>query len=177
MTVRIEVGRALELAEMRGATVPDWIDKLAEKDKAQAEDRRTQEELRLHKAKVISAKAQDVFDVLIERLQADSSKLRETFPTDRSRQCDVVKAGLDWEIRGCKLPWRIVNMRLNVAGQIVDIVESIREARDRVVPDGRDQIKITVNDDEELEFAYRGRAHVMPDSLAEALIQRACGMN
>ena len=153
----------------------DWIDKLAEKDKAQAEDRRTQEELRLHKAKMISAKAPEFYNALIERLQVDSSKLREKFPNDRSRQCDVVKAALDWEIRGCKLPWRIVNMRLNVAGQIVDIAETVREARDRVVPDGRDQIKITVNDDEELEFTYRGRRHVTPDSLAEALIQRVYG--
>jgi len=151
----------------------DWIDKLAEKDKVQAADRRTQEELRLHKAKVISAKASGFYDALIERLQGDSSKLGETFPNDRSRQCDVVKAGLDWEIRGCKLPWRIVNLRLNVAGQIVDIVESIREARDRVVDAGRDEIRITVNDDEELEFTYRGRKHVTPDSLAQALIQRA----
>ena len=57
----------------------------------------------------------------------------------------------------------------------MDIAETVREARDRVVPDGRDQIKITVNDDEELEFTYRGRRHVTPDSLAEALIQRVYG--
>jgi hypothetical protein len=155
--------------------MPDWIDKLAEKDKVLAGGRKTQEELRLHKARVISAKAQEFYDALIERLRSDSSKLRETFQDNRSRQCDVVTNGIDWEIRGCKLPWRVINMRLNIAGQIVDIAESKRETRDRVVPDGRDQIKITVNGDEELEFMYRGQTHLTPDSLAQALIERACG--
>src|SRR5271156_5943231 len=101
---------------MRGETMTDWIDKLAEKDKVQAEEHRTSEELRLHKAKVISARAQEFYDALIERLQADASKLREKFRKDKSRQCNVIKNGIDWEIQGCKLPWRIVNMRLNVAG-------------------------------------------------------------
>ena len=153
----------------------DWIDKQAEKDKLEADNSRTQEELRLHKAKVINAKAQEFYDALVERLQADSAKLRETFPNDRSRQCSIIKNGIDWEIQGCKLPWRIINMRLNIAGQSVDIVESIKEARDRTTPSGREQIKIVVNSDEELEFAFKGRKHVTPDSLAQALIKYVCG--
>jgi len=155
--------------------MPDWIDKIAEKDKAQAGQRQTQEELRLHRAKVISAKAPEWWDALIERLQADCSKLRETFPDDRRRHCSVIRNGLDWELQGCKLPWKILNMRLNANGQSVDIVESVKEARDRTVPSGRDAIKIAVDSDEGLTFTYRGHAHTTPESLSQALILHVCG--
>jgi|CZKY01.1.fsa_nt_gi hypothetical protein len=145
----------------------DWIDKLAASDRAQAESHKTQDELRLHKAKIIAAKAPEFWNAVIERLGVDSTKLRETFPDDRSRQCSLIKNGMDWELSGCKLPWRILSFRLNVDGQLVDIVESRKEALDRTVPKGRDQIRITVNSDEDLEFRYRGTTHVTPDSLAQ----------
>jgi hypothetical protein len=150
--------------------MPDWIDKLAEKDKAQAEQRQTQEELRLHNAKVIKAKAPEWWDAVIERLQTDCSKLRETFPNDARRQCTLVKNGMDWELSGCKLPWKIFNFRLNVDGQSVDIVESRKEARDRTEPAGRDAIKISIRSDEWMEFTFRGHAYQTPESLAQALI-------
>jgi hypothetical protein len=155
--------------------MPDWIDKVEENDKTQAEKRARQEELRLHRAKVITAKAPEWWDAVIERLQADSSKLREKFPNDTSRQCTIAKSGNDWELQGCKLPWKILNMQLNVAGQCVDIMESERESRDKVRQVERTQIKITVNSDEELEFRYQSSAHVVPALLAQALIRYVCG--
>jgi hypothetical protein len=153
----------------------DWIDKLAEKDKEQAESRRTQEELRLHRAKIISAKALAWWSDVIEQLQADCSKLRNMFPDNKGRQCNVIKNGLDWDIQGCKLPWIILSMRLNADGQSVDIVESIKDGRDKsVVPDSRDEIKIGIASDESLEFTHKGHTYHTPKSLAQALIMYVC---
>jgi hypothetical protein len=172
--VKAEFYRAPKPAETKGEIMSDWIDKLAEKDKAQAESRRTQEEFRLHCAKVINAKAPEWWSAVIERLQTDCSKLKNTFPNDRGRQCDIIKNGLDWDLQGCKLPWIILSMRLNADGQSVDISESIKNARDSVVPDRRDEIKIGVMSNESLEFTYKGRAYTTPESLAQALIMHVC---
>ncbi len=152
----------------------DWIDRLAESAQKQAAGRRTQEELRLHKIKIINAKAPEFWDTVLEKLRTDSAKLRDSFPNDRSRQCDLIKAGIDWQIQGCKLPFHILNMHLNVDGHCIDIDESVRESRDRVVKSAHDQISIAVNSDEELEFRYRGRVHTTPDSLAQHLISYVC---
>ena len=156
--------------------VSDWIDRLAEHDKAQAESLRTKDELRLHRARVISAKAPEWWSAVIEQLQADCSKLRSTFPGDRGRQCNVIKNGLEWELQGCKPPWIILNMRLNLDGQSVGIVESIKDARDRNAVAGysRDEIKIGVTSDESLEFTYKDHTYYNPASLAQALIMNVC---
>ncbi|MGC1684323.1 MAG: hypothetical protein WA734_01765 [Candidatus Acidiferrales bacterium] len=66
-------------------------------------------------------------------------------------------------------------MRLNVDEQSVDIDERKREAPDKIIPAGYDEIRVTVNDYEELEFTYKGRAHVTPGSLAQHLIEYVCG--
>lgn len=153
----------------------DWIDKLNGKRKALAESGQTQEELTLDAAEVIRTKAPEFWDSFIDRLQADSSKLKEVFPNNLSCQCIVVKTAIGCELRGCKLPWLELRMRLNVGEQSVDIDERKREAPDRMVPAGYDEIRITVNDYEELEFIYKGRAHVTPGSLARHLIEFVCG--
>src|ERR1700684_4513117 len=155
--------------------MPDWIDKLKEKRKALGESGQAQEELRLDRARVIRAKAPEFWNSFIEQLQADSSKLKEVFPNNISCQCTVVKTAIGCELRGCKLPWRELSMRLNVDEQSVDIDEPKGEAPDRNIPAGDDDIRITVNDYEELEFTYKGRAHVTPGSLAQHLIEYVCG--
>ena len=155
--------------------MPDWIDKLKERNKSLAASGQTQEDLRLDRAKVISAKAPKFWNSFIEQLQADSSKLKETFPSNPSCQCTVIKTAIDCELRGCKLPWRELSIRLNVDGQSVDIDERKREAPDRIIPAGHDRITITVNDDEVLEFTHKGRAHITPGSLAQHLIEYVCG--
>jgi hypothetical protein len=155
--------------------MPDWIDKLKEKRKALAESGQTQEGLTLHAAKLIRAKAPEFWDSFIERLQADSSKLKEVFPHNINCQCTAVKTAIGCELRGCKLPRQELRMRLNVDEQSVDIDEHKKEAPDRIIPAGYDEIRITVNDYEELEFTYKGRAHITPASLAQHLIEYVCG--
>jgi hypothetical protein len=160
---------------MGDGIMPDWIDKLKERRKALAESGQTHEELTLHAANVIRAKAPEFWDSFIERLHADSSKLKEVFPNNISCQCTVVKTAIGCELRGCKLPWRELSMRLNVDEQSVDIDERKREATDRIIPAGHDEIRVTVNDYEELEFTFKGRAHITPGSLAQHLIEYVCG--
>ena len=163
------------MRRLGGQIMTDWIDKLKEKRKALAESGQAQEELRLDRARVIRAKAPEFWNSFIEQLQADSSKLKEVFPNNISCQCTVVKTAIGCELRGCKLPWRELSMRLNVDEQSVDIDERKRETPDRIIPAGYDDIRITVNDYEELEFTYKGRAHVTPRSLAQHLIEYVCG--
>jgi hypothetical protein len=153
----------------------DWIDKLKERNRSLAASGQTQEGLGLDRAKVIRAKAPEFWDSFIERLRADSSKLRQAFPNNTSCQCTVIKTAIGCELRGCKLPWRELSMRLNIDDQSVDIDEHKREAQDRIIPAGHGEIRITVNDYEELEFTYKGRAHITPESLAQHLIEYVCG--
>ena len=152
-----------------------WIDKLVANDQAKTEQHRTQDELRLHRAKIIEAKTPAFWDAVLRQLGSDCAKLRDSCPDDSSRHCNLFKSGIDWELQSSKLPWRILNMRLNAKGQSVDIVESIKEARDTpATPAPSEQIKISVNSDDELQFQYRGRLHTTPDSLAEYLIRHVC---
>lgn len=152
----------------------DWIDKLAASDQVKAEQSRTRDELRLHRAKIIEAKAPEFWDAVLEKLRSDCAKLRDTFPDDPSRHCNLTKAGIDWELQGSKLP--ILNMRFNPKGHSVDIFESIKEARDKTAASVRGQIKISVNKDDELEFHYRSKTHIATDSLAQHLISLVCNI-
>lgn len=152
----------------------DWIDNLAARDQTKAEQNRTQDEIRLLKAKIIEAKAPEFWDALIETLRSDCEKLRKTFPDNTSRQCNLVKSGSDWKLEGSKLPWRILILHFNPKGQSVDIFEGVQESRDLQNRSAPSQIKITVNRDEELEFVYRGRPHMRPASLAQELISYVC---
>lgn len=172
----LELSTSAERAESSGGLLmSDWIDKLAEKDKANAALRQTQEELRLHRAKVISAKAPARWSAVIERLKADCSKLRNTFPDDKGRQCHVIENGLYCDLQGCKPPRMVLSMRLNVDGQSVDNVESMKDDHDtRVIPDARDTIQIGVASDESLEFTFKGHAYHTPETLAQALIMYVC---
>jgi hypothetical protein len=155
----------------------DWIQRLAEGEAAQTERQRLQSELRLHNARIIRAKMPEFWDAVLEQLRADSARLAQVFSGDRGRQCQLIEIGTGCQLQGCKLPWRILDMRLNVEGLSVDIVESIRESRDRTIRSGRDQIKITVNTGEELELIYRSTRHTTPESLAQHLISHVLGLH
>ena len=152
----------------------DWIDELATRDKAKAEQNRTQDELRLHRAKIIEAKAPEFWDALIEKLSSDCPRLRKMFPDDRNRHCNLVKSGIDWTLQGSKLPWRILILHFNPKGQSVDISEGVQETRDRTTRSEPDQVKISANRDDELEFVYRNKTHTTPASLAQHLISYVC---
>jgi len=77
--------------------------------------------------------------------------------------------GIVWTLQGCKIPRKILQMRLNVAGQSVDICEGRKESRDRTASLGSDQIAIKINTEDEIEFYFRGMRYLTPEDLAEGL--------
>jgi hypothetical protein len=174
LVLRIKTTEHQDSFKHGGGGVTDWIDKLAASDQPKAEQNRTQDELQLHKAKIIEAKAPEFWEALIETVRNDCEKLRKMFPDDRSRHCNLVKSGIDWTLHGSKLPWRILILQFNPKGQSVDISEGVQETRDRITRSAPDQIKISANRDDELEFVYRNRAHTTPASLAQHLISYVC---
>jgi hypothetical protein len=162
-----ELGRAID--------VNDWIDNEKAAEEAQTEDRRLNGQLRLHKAKLISAKVPGFWTACLERLRSICEKLRVVYPNDLSKQCSLGNDGAVWTLQGCKTPWKILQMQLNVIGQSVDIFEGRKESRDRTAPVGPDQISIKVNEDDEIEFYFRGARYLTPDSMAEGLAKYVRG--
>ena len=157
------------------ADMNDWIDNEKASEDANAEERKISAQFRLHKAKLIAAKAPGDWTACIERLRVICDKLRRVYPTDLSKQCSLGNDGSVWTLQGCKPPWKILQMQLNTIGQSVDLLEARQESRTRISPVGRDQIAIKVNDDDEIEFHFRGLRHLTPDSLAEGLAKYVRG--
>jgi hypothetical protein len=153
----------------------DWIDNEKATEDAQAEEWNLKSQLRLHTAKLISTKSPESWEAVIECLRADSNKLRTVYPSDLSKQCSLSTDGLVHTLQGCKIPWRILQMRLNIASQTVDVDESRKESRDRTVLIGRDQISLRINAENGLEYQFRGVRYLMPDQLAQDLIKYVRG--
>jgi hypothetical protein len=105
-----------------------------------------------------------------------AGKLQREYPHDLSKQCGASGDGnTTVTLQGCKLPIRVLNLRLNVAGQCIEIDESTRVSRDRIVPGGFDKVQIKVNDEEELEAYFRGVRCLAPEDLAQRLIRYVRG--
>jgi hypothetical protein len=156
--------------------VNDWIDKLAASDRDRAAQNRTQDELRLHRDKIVEAKAPEFWSALVARLSSDCEKLRKTYPNDLSRHCSLVKSGNDYTLQGSDLPWRILIMHFNPNEHSVDISEGIQESRDSQTRVPSYQIKIMANAHDEVEFVYKNQPYTTPDSLAEQMIRYVCKM-
>lgn len=153
----------------------DWIDNEKAAADAQAEDRKVDGLLRLHKAKLISAKAPWFWNACLECLHSDSEKLRATFPNEMSKQFALMSDGIVCTIQGCKVPWKILQMQLNVVGQSVDISEGRKESRNKTIPVGSDQIAIKINTEDEIEFYFRGVRYLAPNDLAAGLAKYVRG--
>jgi hypothetical protein len=149
--------------------VNDWIDHEKAAEDARSSERRIKGELRLHNAGIIHAKATGFWSACLECLRAICEKLRVVYPNELRKQCSLMNDGVVWTLQGCKVPWKILQMQLNVIGQSVDLFEARQESRDRTAPVGPDQISIKVNEDDEIEFYFRGARYITPDSLAEGL--------
>jgi ribosomal protein RSM22 (predicted rRNA methylase) len=148
----------------------DWIDRMAENYEPKDKRLQREKDIRLHDASVIKSKAPQFWDSLIERLKSDSARLSEKFSDNTARQCSVTNFAGHWEIRGRKMPARILRMRLDPEGQIVyiDVVEQADRGKENAV--GSEQIKITVNGDEELEWVFSGQRYSSASELSRALI-------
>src|ERR1700733_5101632 len=129
----------------------DWIDAEKAADKEVAAARAVQAQLRLHDAGIIRASLPAFFASFAAVAKEQAGKLQREYPHDLSKQCGASGDGNPAvTLQGCKLPIRVLNLRLNLAGQCIEIDESTRVSRDRIVPVGFDKIQIKVNDEEEL---------------------------
>ena len=151
----------------------DWIDKLKKSEQGKLSDLSRQEEIRLHKAKIIRAKMPAFWETLRERVEADCNKLRAEFPADKYRNCFVIGVLPGrFTIKGGGLPQRILDLELNLDGLCVGTFES--EMRDRgytaVRTKGNGEIGIEVGDAEELQFRFSGTLHRDIESLSEHLV-------
>jgi hypothetical protein len=160
-----------------GEGMPDWIDRLAAGERAQAETARKTQELRLHNAKIIAVKAPQFWNAVIDAINRDAAKLRAAFPNDNSKHCSIIPIGNAVKVQGAKLPWRILELELKVDGQCVEVFESQKLSRQDTTPAKGGQIEIKVGNDEELQFIFKHQTHTEPDSLAQHVVTYVCGMN
>jgi hypothetical protein len=159
---------------MGGATV-SWVDDDQTADDDGDNRKKIEGELRLYKARLIAAKAPGFLSALFERLRIDCAGLLLKFSRKLEKQCSYSTDSYTHTVQGCKLPWTVLKMRPNIPGHCIDLVESRRESRDREVSVQSDQIRIIVNEDDELEFYFRGGRYLTPDALSEGLIRHARG--
>jgi len=155
----------------------DWIDDLKQRDQDVTDEARRRENLRLHRAKIIEAKAPAFWKAVIQQVEKDCSKLRETFRDDTSRQCEVSINGETLQLRGRRFPSRIISLSPNFSGQCIEV----REAKqlDQLMSPIVEQtasIKVTANADEEIDLEFMGRRYSMPASLSEALVKRTLAL-
>jgi hypothetical protein len=152
-----------------------WIDD----DKAASDDgddrRRIEIELRLHKAKLVAAKAPRLLNLTVEQLKSDCAELPVKFRGKLEKQCAFSSDGYTHKLSGCKVPWKVLNMNFNIPGHCVEISESRVESRGREVRAGTDQIRIAVNEEDELELHFRGSRYLTPEALSEGLIRYVRG--
>jgi len=163
----------LEVDMQGGGIVSDWIDRLKNKNQPWQSEKARQEELRLHKAKVIHAKLPTFWAALEVRVKADCDKLRETFPNDKNWNCDVtVLSPHGFTINGGGLPRRILELELNLDGLCIDTVEGEKQEFMQAYLSNKiiGQIPIEVGESEELRLRFKGMPHVFVESLSEHLV-------
>jgi hypothetical protein len=73
----------------------DWIDDLKKSELAREVNDREQNRIRLHNAEIIKAKVPAIWQSIKQELQADSEKLRQTFPSNPQYHCMYQELGPD----------------------------------------------------------------------------------
>lgn len=133
------------------------------------------EKTRLRNAEVLNAKLPAFWQALIKDVEALCTGLRERFPNNRARHCNVERRGTqgfrvdsEGSLARCSLL-----VMCNVAGRSLDYHDI---ALDRLFESehelSRGQIGIRVRpDDESLVFNYRNQDYDVPKKLAEALVR------
>lgn len=157
----------------------DWIDDLEARATKEAAERTRQEEIRLHNARLIRAKAPGFFNLLLQRIKSDCERLREKFPND-SRYHPFVneERPSGFSLNGSKMPRRILGFDLNVDAHRIDVCERVKHSReDQPFPRALAPIDITVGNEDELKLTFRGNTHDTPESLAHQLISYACELS
>jgi hypothetical protein len=176
--MRLRLSLAINYSsEGKGVAMSDWIERMKIQDEKQDSEKQLQDSLRLHNARIIRAKGGSLWDAVVEQIRADSEKLKTAFPHDSTRQCELIARGDTHTLTSRKLPFKIMEMTLNLDGLCVDIQEASKHDRfDQSILSPKDPIKFVVLEHEEVEFEWKGSRYRQPSALAEYLIRYVCGM-
>jgi len=128
--------------------------------------------MRLHNQQIIEAKAPGFFAAFVTNLKEQCDKLiaeprhpwiEESFPGS-------VK------LNGAGVPRREILAELDIKGQQVKLYQAVKETRYHTAQLAEtDPMKITVDDDEELRFRFRGHTYEDPCDLAVAFVRYVVG--
>jgi hypothetical protein len=150
---------------------PDWINRLATEEQAEADAAGDTRKIRLLNAKLISVKAPQFWEATLALIQQNADALRSTFPKDNSKHCSVIITGPVVKVQGAKLPWRILEFEAKFEAQCIEVFESEKQSRTDATEQKRTHIDITVGDDEALQFKFKFSHYKEPDALAQAIVE------
>lgn len=150
----------------------DWITKLKQSDDDAARKAQTEDELRLHKAKVVEAKAPSFWESVLDQLEEDCVKLSKAFPNEFRRQCAFARQGLGCELHGHAEGNRILRLSLDAKGTAIDheLISGIgNDRRSR-----RSSLAILADSQESLYLMEDTFRFNSSEIIAEAFIKRVC---
>jgi hypothetical protein len=171
-TVRIDT-------ESRRSIVSNWIGRLKSSDEENERKTQLQKELRLHRARVISAKSPAFWERLMDCLQSDSDEMRKAFSSDNSRQCSFTAQGTSCILRSHAHPSVTFNLKLNVEGQTLDADWVSAGRIEQHFPDsGKSpkEFRLEVDESERIFVSLNEYIFTDPAHLAEHLVKRVCGI-
>jgi hypothetical protein len=158
----------------------DWIDKWKQDTEKHREDERRKEELRLQADRAIRAKLPDLMVPLFENVTQDAAKLKEVFPADPGRHCDVAMKGEELVIRSASSPYRQARVSLNINVHRIEI-EKCTDLDSLGNPERpfREYIEVGVNSVDGTTLTFINRDHTetycTPADLSEYLVKFVCG--
>ena len=155
----------------------DWIDNLKKTERDESDAARKKEDLRLHDAAMIRAKAPEFWKTTIHFIHRDCTKLAEQFPGDRNLHCHVIGNPTNG-IRcfsGGPLPNQVIDIDLNLDGQCLEIQEGTRVDRGDDFDEERSyQAEFSVGQEEQLIISFKGKFYESADSFAGSVIRHVC---
>ncbi len=148
-----------------------WVDDL------DSDDDERHEELRLHEAQIIRAKAPVFWDSVVQHLREDTNKLRDRFQHNSRYHCNVSPSANGVTISGKTFPRKILQLKLNVLGLCVELREDTQLSQfEAETIHKRDVIDIKVEEQGQVGFQFKGKVFDYPHSLSEELVRYVCGI-
>ncbi len=147
----------------------DWIKQIKEKDDYEVQKKHQENELRLHRAAVIKAKAPAFWASVVERIEADCKELSETFKDDIRRRCTFARHGAgEIELRGNTTARSILRLKLNLDELGVDQEFFTGEERRA----HREMLGFGTDKDDELYLLGVSGHLTAPERISEGLIKK-----
>jgi hypothetical protein len=155
-----------------------WVDDLKQQAVRQEDIAANSNAIRLHNARMVRAKAPDLWTVLIAQIDSDLKRLMETFPNDIGRQGDLIRRGNSYVLQGKKLPISVIKLTLNLDGSCIDIAQAQKQdfAEHQALMPSK-PIDFVVTKDEDVTFFWKNWSYADPALLSEQLVKLACRLH